>query len=409
MNTKIVCKRKQTQGLVHAMRYDEETARRLSSIEAIQRGHTTEKDEVRAIEELHRALDLEGVSLLMFFCSPTYDRSLLAEAMGSKFSGVELVGCTTAGEIGPDGFTEGGISAMTFPAAHFRFSKMSITDLAAFRMSEGQGAAKAAWTAHVNSIPSATTENSFAMLLIDGMSVREEQVTRALQTGLGEVPLVGGSAADGMAFGKTFIFHDGGFHTNHALCILGTTDLPFRVFKTQHFDAMDERMVVTEADGSRRIVREINGFPAAQEYARVLNTNGANLDPAHFASSPVVVMIDGTNYVRSIQQANTDGSLTFFCAIEEGLVFRVARGNGLLENLYTTMDALKGGLGGIQGALVFDCILRRLELAQSNDRDAVARLLVENGAVGFNTYGEQYHGVHVNQTLVGIAFGEVRA
>lgn len=389
------------------MKYAEEVACRLSSIDAIQRAHTTERDEVLAVGELRRELNLEGVSLVMFFCSPAYDRSRLTEAMGSAFSDVELVGCTTAGEIGPIGFTEGGISAMTFPTAHFRFSKTSIANLASFRMSEGQGTAKAAWTAHTSAVPSATTENSFAMLLIDGMSVREEQVTRALQTGLGEVPLVGGSAADGMAFGETFIFHDGRFDANHALCILGTTDLPFRIFKTQHFQAMDERMVVTEADGSRRIVREINGFPAAQEYARVLNTNGANLDAAHFASSPVVVMIDGTNYVRSIQQANGDGSLTFFCAIEEGLVFRVARGNGMLENLQRAIDALQGGLGSIQGALVFDCILRRLELAQSNDREAVERLLIENGAVGFNTYGEQYHGVHVNQTLVGIAFGEV--
>ena len=389
------------------MKYDHEATGDLSSIGVIQRAHTTERDEVLAVEELRRKLSIEAVSLVMFFCSPTYDRSRLTEAMGSIFPDVELVGCTTAGEIGPNGFTEGGISAMAFPAAHFRFSKTSIADLAAFQMSEGQVRAKTAWTAHANFVPSATTENSFAILLIDGMSVREEQVTRALQTGLGEVPLVGGSAADGMAFGETFIFYDGRFCTNHALCILGTTDLPFRVFKTQHFEAMDERMVVTEADGSRRIVREINGFPAAQEYARVLNTNGASLDPAHFASSPVVVMIDGTNYVRSIQQANADGSLTFFCAIEEGLVFRVARGNGLLENLHRAMDALQSGLSSVQGALVFDCILRRLELAQSNDRDAVEQLLVENGAVGFNTYGEQYQGVHVNQTLVGIAFGEV--
>jgi hypothetical protein len=32
-------------------------------------------------------------------------------------------------------------------------------------------------------------------------------------------------------------------------------------------------------------------------------------------------------------------------------------------------------------------------------------VLQENNTIGFHTYGEQFRGVHVNQTLVGIAFG----
>ena len=35
----------------------------------------------------------------------------------------------------------------------------------------------------------------------------------------------------------------------------------------------------------------------------------------------------------------------------------------------------------------------------------VAEVLRDHLAVGFSTYGEQYGGVHVNQTLTGIAFG----
>lgn len=47
------------------------------------------------------------------------------------------------------------------------------------------------------------------------------------------------------------------------------TPLPFKIFKTQHFVSESERLVVTEADVARRIVTEINGLPAAQEYARI--------------------------------------------------------------------------------------------------------------------------------------------
>jgi hypothetical protein len=38
-------------------------------------------------------------------------------------------------------------------------------------------------------------------------------------------------------------------------------------------------------------------------------------------------------------------------------------------------------------------------------QERVATLFRENYVIGFNSYGEQYGGVHVNQTLTGIAIG----
>jgi hypothetical protein len=36
----------------------------------------------------------------------------------------------------------------------------------------------------------------------------------------------------------------------------------------------------------------------------------------------------------------------------------------------------------------------------------VEQVFRDNNTVGFSSYGEQYLGVHVNQTLTGIAIGE---
>jgi hypothetical protein len=36
----------------------------------------------------------------------------------------------------------------------------------------------------------------------------------------------------------------------------------------------------------------------------------------------------------------------------------------------------------------------------------VATILTDNLTVGFNTYGEQFVGIHVNQTFTGIAIGK---
>jgi hypothetical protein len=201
------------------------------------------------------------------------------------------------------------------------------------------------------------------------------------------------------------VYWDGRFTPDTAVLVLAATPLPLTEFKTQHFVATDERLVVTDADPDQRLVREINGLPAAAEYARLLGVDPAQLGPARFAASPVVVLIDGADYVRSIQRVEPGGGLKFYCAIERGVVLRVARGVDLVDNLEAALAHVRSQIGPPQLVLAFDCILRKLEIDQSGLQDAVTDVLRRHNAVGFNTYGEQFCGVHVNQTLTAIAFG----
>jgi hypothetical protein len=237
------------------------------------------------------------------------------------------------------------------------------------------------------------------------LSGREEAVARTLQEALGKIPLVGGSAGDGLNFGKTCVYVDGKFCTDCAALTLITTPLPFTVFKTQHFEPTDQRLVITEADTARRVAKEIDGLPAAEEYARLLGVDVSKLTPGLFAAWPMVVLIDGNNYVRSIREVNSDGSITFYCAIEDGVVLRVARGVDLVENLEDTFAGIRSRIGPLQLVIGCDCILRRTEIIQNHLEERVAQVFENNNAVGFNTYGEQFHGVHINQTLTGIAIG----
>ncbi|BAL24338.1 hypothetical protein AZKH_2025 [Azoarcus sp. KH32C] len=343
--------------------------------------------------------------LVLFFCSSSYDLDELADEINRLFGKVTVVGCTTAGEIGPLGYRDRSLSGVSFPAGTCTAVTAGLDELKDFSIARGKGIAQSLLQRLEQRAPGAGVGNSFGFLLIDGLSIREEPVTRTLQAALGDIPLFGGSAGDDLKFERTCVFHDGRFSSDSAVLVLVSTSLPFRTFKTQHFVSLDERLVVTEADADRRVVREINGLPAAEEYARLIGVNPDQLDPAHFAASPVVVVIDGTDYVRSIQRADADGSLTFYCAIDEGLVLRVARGTGLVSNLEKTLQDLKEEIGPPQLLLTCDCILRNLEISQDGSKAAVESLLALNNAVGFSTYGEQYGGVHVNQTLTGIAIG----
>jgi hypothetical protein len=164
--------------------------------------------------------------------------------------------------------------------------------------------------------------------------------------------------------------------------------------------------VVTSADAERRIIKQINGLPAVDEYARLVSASVGSLDPDRFADRPIVVMLGGTSYVRSIQSANPDGSLTLYCAIEEGVVLRTARGIDLVANLEQTFNQITATIGRPQAVLAADCVLRKLEIAHCGLTQRVENVLEDNNCVGFNSYGEQFGGTHVNQTFAGIAIGE---
>ncbi|HZX30766.1 MAG TPA: nitric oxide-sensing protein NosP [Rhodocyclaceae bacterium] len=376
--------------------------------QSIRTAQSCQADARLAVRELHAALRGDDLSLVLFFCSSKYDLDALGDEMGRQFGNIRVVGCTTAGEIGPAGYLERSLSGVAFPAGACTAVSGLLDRLQDFHPSRGQALADDLLTRLAEAAPSADASNSFAIVLIDGLSVREEPLARTLQVALGDIPITGGSAGDDLAFNQTWVYFDGAFHTDSAVVVLANTSLPFKVFKTQHFVSGHERLVVTSADADRRIVREINGLPATEAYAQAIGIPVAELDSMHFAAAPIVVVIDGSDYIRAIQKANPDGSLTFYCAIEEGLVLRVAQRNDLLSNLRSTFDAIQAEIGPPQFVLGCDCILRNIEARDSGLKAEVAEMLRHNHTVGFSTYGEQYCGVHVSQTFTGLAIGSSR-
>lgn len=238
------------------------------------------------------------------------------------------------------------------------------------------------------------------------MSVLEEGVSAALSSALPQLQFAGGSAGDDLKFEKTFIYHNGKFHDDAAIFSVFYTDHPFKVFKTQHFIPNEEaKLVITEADTEKRIVREINGLPAAKEYARLVGVDINKLEPMTFSRYPVMIKIGGDYYVRSIQKVNEDESLTFFCAIDEGLVLTVAKGVDIIENLEQKLEDVTQEIHP-KVILGCECILRRLEIFEKNLEQDAAKVMSKYNVIGFHTYGEQFNGLHINQTLTAIAIGE---
>jgi hypothetical protein len=361
-----------------------------------------------AADEIARKLLGLDLAALLVFVSSDYDAAEFAREIAARFGSAPVVGCTTAGEMTPEGWTDGAVVAIGFKRRDFAMVARPILDLAHFRVEDGRVIAAELRAEMARLAPAAEMEHAFAMLLIDGMCRREEAVISALHRALDDVPIVGGSAGDALRFERTFVIHGGKVYGDAAVLMLFKTRLPIRIFKCDHFEPTPVKMVVTEADSERRIVRELNAEPAAQEYARVSGLADSSLDPFSFASHPVLVGVGGEYYARSIQRVNPDGSLSFFCAIDEGLVFTAARRRDPFACVREVFHRTEAEIGEVEMYIGFECVLRRLDAEREQAAHEMSQLYRANRVVGFNTYGEQYQAMHVNQTFTGVAIGRRR-
>ncbi|TDR79711.1 FIST N-terminal domain-containing protein [Paludibacterium purpuratum] len=359
-----------------------------------------------AIEAFHRDIAHPDLALVVFFCSSDYALDVLAAELARRFGDTPVIGCTTAGAFGPEGFHQHTISGIGFCSPE---CQAVVGHLPLQPVFDTEGCQQVVQTLRQTLTAKGDwvqSTNTFAIQLIDGLSIMEEAVSRAVQNALGATFMVGGSAGDGLAFRQTHVYYDGAFHSGEMVLALIATQLPFHLFMTQHFDVLSERMVVTRADEAQRIVYEINGLPAAREYARCAGVAEAAVDAALFSRMPVVVKVGDHYYVRAIQQALPDGALKFYCAIEKGMVLHLAQGGDMVRNLNQAFEEVESALGGPPQAIFgSDCILRRLEIQQCQLDEQMDALYTEHNMVGFATYGEQLRGVHINQTLTGVAFG----
>jgi hypothetical protein len=164
-------------------------------------------------------------------------------------------------------------------------------------------------------------------------------------------------------------------------------------------------MVVTAADPERRIVHEINAAPAAEEYRRLAGAPGAVLDTAFFAAHPPMVRAGGSYHVRAIQTANADGSLTFYGAVDRGIVLTIGEPVDRIARMQALFARIEQDLGAIDQILGFDCVLNRIEAENRQLLRQVSDLYAANRVTGFNTYGEQLRAAHLNQTFSGLVLG----
>jgi hypothetical protein len=351
--------------------------------------------------------------LLVVFCSDSYDLESLLAAINERSAGVPLIGCSTAGQIGPSGPGDSSVVVTALGGSGFSVST-AVAPGVSDRLREA-GAEVAACIQALDARP-----HQVLMLLSDALGGDQQEVIRGAYGVAGAgIPLVGGCAGDDFKMQGTYQFY-GDRVLQDAVVAAGIgSDSPFGIGVHHGWRKFGEPVLVTRSGGNR--VYTLDDRPALDVY---LERHGApeeaRTDETAFNTFAITRPLglsrrSAEEGVRMVAGADFgDRSLSLIAEVpQDGLAWFM---EGDEESvLGATDEACTAAIGAIGdrpplGLLAFDCAARRGVLGDegiSREVERVTRQADGAPVAGFYSYGEiartsGVSGFH-NQTIVVLA------
>ncbi|MFT6625128.1 MAG: hypothetical protein ACJAZI_001212 [Cycloclasticus sp.] len=361
-----------------------------------------------AVKELYEAIYQPGINFAIFFCSVKYDLKKIGIALKKQFKDIPLIGCTTAGEITPNGIKDDSITGFSISSDQFIAESFLIN---ADALAPEQVATQCQQLKQRVDENAGEDFKSLLWLMGNSKINRFEPTLSLLATVYPDLPMVGGCPGAGDDLGAPCVYFDGVFYSGHGLITYISTSLPFELFKNDNFEEGPAKVVLTEVDEYSRKVLEIDGLPASEGYLRAFNIQKKELDMAFYASHPQAVKVAGDLYVRAVVPSYQEGDTTvidglqFFCVIEEGMVLNTVKYTDIVKSFEDKMMSLEQMNGQAQLVLGCDCLYRKFDYQRTSNVEVMSSMLQKYNVIAFHGYGEYLGQMIVNQTFTGVYFG----
>jgi hypothetical protein len=344
------------------------------------------------LKDLPSASPLPTASLVLVFGSvKKFNEGKLQGFLKARYPTAQIVGCTTSGEIGPDGVSDDSIqiTAILWEKTQQRVAhtKMSGMD--------------SSFDTAVSLAKQLKADNLRTVLVIsDGLNVNGSELLKGFQSELGDVPIVGGLAGDGGAFVKTLqIFNEVisdkmviavGLYGNALITSSGALGgwKPYGPPRT-----------VTKS--VKNVVFEMDGKPALPLYRMYIGEAFSRGLPGSGLKFPLVVIDDNKCQVKirtllAIDSKNN--SLTFAGNLYEGETVRLCQTNHekLVEGAGHAANLVMEGLSASKTnqtglAMLISCVGRKGVMAAAvGDEVKLVRDILgpQTSVTGFYSYGE---------------------
>ena len=365
--------------------------------------HSNSPDTATAVKQAVSTLPLESSDFVLLLHGPNHTGQVLQREL-KQFRGTRFFGCSTSGEITPHGYHDDSLVAISFDRNAFSCVARRIDKLGEFGFQPARELILSMQWELRQQAPDSKLSSTFSLMLIDSLSQAEEFVAAALGSELGSINLMGASAGDNWKLEQTPVLYDGEHYDDSAVVLLVHTTLDFKHYNFHNFTTTDRRGVITSATPSQRLVHEINGIPAVEEYSRLCEVELPCFTQELLANYPAIITVGDRVYPRGFLQILDDGSLRCACAIDEGVVFRVAAQVDYLQQLQTAFERVHHDLGQQTMILGFECAARRQLVEQKGLKEQIPPLFAHANAWGFSCMGEQSNSLNMNNSFNALAF-----
>ncbi len=345
-----------------------------------------------ALKDLSSTSPLPNASLVLVFGSiKRMGDAKLAGFLKSRFPAAQIVGCSTAGEIGANSVHDETlqITAVLWEKTAQRVTHVKINGMQS-SFETGDQLARQLKSDSLKAV----------LVFSDGLHVNGSELLKGFQSILGDIPIVGGMAGDNATFTKTLLlFNDNvsdnlviaiGLYGNHLVAASGALG----GWKPYGPPRKITRSV-------KNVIYELDGKPALPMYKMYIGEHFAKGLPATGLKFPIAVIGAGKEVetVRTLAAIDpADNSLTFFGDVPEGETIRLCQ---------TNHDRLVEGAAGAAGmvnailaaakqhgqglAICVSCVGRKLVMADqvSDEVQAVHNILgPQTVLTGFYSNGE---------------------
>ena len=343
--------------------------------------------------ELDRQLsNLQGIEpnlLLVFGSIAHFSQSGLHDTLRQAFPRATLLGCSTAGEITPEGVDEHccTVTALAFENTLLTHASTKLAGMEdSFSAGERLGHQLAA------------KDLKLVLVLGPGVQINGSALVDGIASCIGkDIPITGGLAGDGGAFKRTLTLGNEGIADNTIVAVgLRGENLKFGHGSFGGWEAFGPARKVTRCSGN--ILYELDGEPALSIYKRYLGDYAKDL-PAAGLLFPFAMLGEDHNALGLIRTIlgidENEGSLTLAGEIDP---------NGYLKLMHASTDKLVNGAESAAEAaaamtqipdqsvaILVSCVGRKLVMGSRVDEEveAVGAVFGDHAVLtGFYSYGE---------------------
>ena len=255
---------------------------------------------VKSIEELKNILEKtlqNGLrpSICVAFCGPDFN---IEEAiLAFQAHNIQLVGCTTAGEIYNFGVAENSFTALLMDMSEDSFKVV---------YAQGSGNDYSGPGAHISKTAKEIFTNPAILVYSGGIGVDGESIVKGIKSELDkEIPIYGGLGADQFRFERVCTFtHEGVYENGLSALIIDTDKIEVKGKTFSGWDDLGKTHTITKAEGN--VLLEVDERPALDlfnnyfkgiEYKQQEGSEKLFTIPGIYALK--IQRDDGTEFMRS--------------------------------------------------------------------------------------------------------------